>query len=89
MNIGYTELRELRLKAFCYDHDMVCIMHHRYHLALAVDAAETSYGYLLEYSESKENWYILNDGFEKDWLKDIFNERSAEIDEDLAGLIDL
>lgn len=89
MDISYTELRKLRLKAFCYDNDLVLMAHHVFHVALAFELQDPNYYLLLEYSESMENWYILNDGFEKDWLKDKFNKRSAEIDEDLAGLINL
>lgn len=89
MDISYTELRKLRLKAYCYDNDLQCTSSHLYHVALAVDAADTSYYYLLEYSDNMENWYILHDGINKEWLQEKFNKRSAEIDEDLAGLIDL
>lgn len=89
MDISYTELRKLRLKAYCYDIGLICISHHLYHVALAIDAYDESYYYLLEYSDAAEKWYILHDGINKEWLQEKYNKRSAEIDEDLAGLIDL
>lgn len=90
MDISYTDLRKLRLKAYCYDNDMKCTSTHLYHVALAVDVnEEPDYYYLLEYSESMENWYILHDGINKEWLEEKYNKRSAQIDEELAGLIDL
>ena len=88
MNINYSYFRKLTLKAFCYDQNLIIMYTHLYHIALAYDMAEKYY-YLLEYNDNLEDWYILNDGIEKEWLQDKFNKRSAEIDEDLAGLIDL
>ena len=68
----------------------MCKSSHLYHVALAIDAnEEPDYYYLLEYSDSMENWYILHDGTNKEWLEEKYNKRSSEIDEDLAGLIDL
>ena len=88
MNINYSYFRKLSLKAYCYDQDLIIMQHHLFHIALAYNVKEKYY-YLLEYSDSMENWYILHDGINKEWLQDKFNKRSAEIDEDLAGLIDL
>ena len=89
MDISYTDLRKLRLKAYCYDNDLVLMSHHLFHVALAFDSQDPQYYYLLEYSNNMENWYILHDGINHEWLKEKYNKRSAEIDEDLAGLIDL
>ena len=89
MDINYTVLRTLKLKATCYDNDWVIVQHYMFHLALVYDHLESGYYYLLEYSDSSEKWYILHDGINKEWLLDKFNERAAEIHEDLAGLIDL
>lgn len=89
MDISYTDLRMLRLKAYCYDNDWAVVQHYMFHIALAIDRADTSYYYLLEYSDIAEKWYILHDGINKGWLTDKFNQRAAEIQEDLAGLIDL
>ncbi|MBO7551354.1 MAG: hypothetical protein J6T62_07515 [Fibrobacter sp.] len=88
MNINYSYFRKLTLKAYCFDQNLIMMYTHLYHIALVYDR-EDRYYYLLEYSDSLEDWYILHDGIDKGWLQDKFNQRSAEIDEDLAGLIDL